>query len=286
MIELTGFASVLRGISVMYWLLAVGAVGLAIWKGKTIRTKALWVGVSIAVFGILPAKAMIERAQRDAYVKDAWAYFKRKCDTESGEKIYKTFTGVESVLVVKPLPPATEKDLFDQFWYGDPYSDSTPWEKRAEHAAGKLVYPNAPIAMQKQGKGLRFVESYVPGGAGRETKRIKVYYEPSVRDYRTESITTFISRFGLQWEDISTPDDRKYWIAGSRLSVIDLSNNTLVAERIGYFIEAGFGSKAGQRRPWLTSKGPTTTCPYSHDWTDRWFILKVFDASSEKHDGK
>src|SRR5262245_21142999 len=105
MLELTGMGSVLRGIGLLYCLLAIGAVGLAIWKGKTRKHKLVWAAIAIAVFGFLPVKELIEQAQRDAYAREAWAYFKKKCATEAGEKIFKTFTGVKSVLVIKPLPP-------------------------------------------------------------------------------------------------------------------------------------------------------------------------------------
>ena len=279
MIELTGFASVLRGISVMYWLLAVGAVGLAIWKGKTIRTKALWVGVSIAVFGILPAKAMIERAQRDAYAKEAWAYFKKKCETEAGEKIYKTFTGVKSVLVVKPLPPASEKDLFDQFWYGDPYSNATPWNMRGVWAAGRLTYDREQSGHND--KGFEFVEIKSETADGVQFQRVTLM--PSSPRYTTFIISQPSSKFGVLWEDISIPEDRKYWVAGSRLRVVDLADNSIVAERIGYLIEAGFGSKSGARRPWLASRGPSTTCPSltNGDYEDRWFILRAVRPERE-----
>ena len=115
MLELSGMGSVLRGIGILYWLLAIGTVGLAIWKGRNWQRKALWAAIAIAAFGFLPAKAMIEQYQRNAYSHEAWAYFRKLCDEKSGEKIYKTFTEVKSVLVLKPLPPATDKDHYDQF---------------------------------------------------------------------------------------------------------------------------------------------------------------------------
>lgn len=285
MLELTGMGSVLRGIGMLYWLLAIGAIAFAIWKGKGRRAKTLWAVGAVAVFGFLPAKQMIEQAQRDAYAREAWAYFKKLCDEKSGEKIYKTYTGVKSVLVVKPLPPATDKDHYDQFWYGDPYSASAT-SMRVDNAAGKLVYPNAPIAMNKSGKGFEFVESYVQRDKTDERTLVRYYYQIGTRDYAQQPIVKSASRFGISWEDISTLQDRKYWVAGSRLRVIDLTDNSIIAERIGYFIEAGFGSKAGQRRPWLTSKGPSTTCPHSHDWSDRWFILKVLKPEEEMSNGK
>jgi hypothetical protein len=287
MLELTGFGSVLRGIGLLYWVLAIGAVFLAIRYGKGTRGKVIWAVVALAAFGYLPGKALIEQHQRDTYAKEAWAYFKKLCDEKSGEKIYKTYTGVKSVLVVKPLPPATEKDLYDQFWYGDPYSDDLPGEDRSDRAAANLV------------GGRQFVTEYSYADSGYGFIELRVEKEGNWNFQRMTPLTAppFVtktgilkpeSRFGISWEDISTPDDRKYWVAGSRLRVLDLTDNSVVAERIGFFIEAGFGSTAGQRRPWQTSRGHNTTCPaiISRDHMNRFFILKVLLPSEGVVNGK
>lgn len=284
MLELTGMDSVLRGIGLLYWLLTIGAISLAIWKGKSLQRKIVWAAVAIAVFGFLPAKMLIEQAQRTAYAREAWAYFKKKCETEAGEKIYKTFTGVKSVLVIKPLPPATEKDLYDQFWYGDPYSDANPY-KRAESAALKLASRTAPVAFQKHGRGYDFVEMR----SGSSDLVTRYFYSQGSRDHGTTTSERPESRFGISWEDISKLEDRKFWVAGSRLRVIDLTDNSIVAERIGYLIETGFGSTAGARRPWQSARGigPNGhSCPDTHDWSDRWFLLKVLKPELENSDGK
>jgi hypothetical protein len=65
---------------------------------------------------------------------------------------------------------------------------------------------------------------------------------------------------------------------------MDLTDNSVVAERIGYLIEAGFGSIAGQRRPWLTARGigPNgRSCPQTDSWSDRLFILKALKPVKE-----
>lgn len=286
MLELTGIASVLRGIGVLYWVLAIGAVALAIWKGKTWQRKTLWAVVAVMVFGFLPAKEIIEQSKRDAYAREAWAYFKKKCDTEAGEKIYKTYTGVKSVFVIKPLPPASERDLSDQFWYGDPYSNATPHELRAESAASKLASQRAPIEFDRLGRGFDFVESVIPGKDRESEKIVKFFYPKEARDHLQEPIDRTVSRFGISWEDISTPETRRYWVAGSRFSVIDFTENKVVAERIGFLIESGFGSRAGGRNPWLTGRGPSTTCPAIRNgsFEDRWFILKVLKPHLETSD--
>lgn len=282
MLELSGLGSVLRGIGILYWLLAIGAISLAIWKGNGWQGKTLWAGVALAVFGYLPGKSLIENAQRQAYAREAWAYFKKKCDTEAGEKIYKTFTGVKSVLVVKPLPPATEKDLFDQFWYGDPYSSATPVPDRGISAAQRLVADWKHRTGAGVQKGLNFVE--IKNESGEGYTRI---HRPVSNDQFSvkEQILQSVSKFGVSWEDISTPEDRKYWVAGSRLRVVDLSDGSVVAERMGFLIEAGFGSTVGQRRPWLAARGfgPNgRSCPQAYDPTDQWFITAVFKQEGEK----
>ena len=284
MLELTGVASILRGISILYWIVAAGALIAVLWWVRHWWGKLIGTLVVIGLFGFFPAKGLIEAKEREAYAREAWAYFKKLCAAKSGEKIYKTFTGVKSVLVVKPLPPAKDKDHYDQFWYGDPYSYPA-FEDRGEGAARRFIGNKILIAQGIEGNGFDFVEIRRPGNKVITHQRLSATAEPPY--YRKlEDIQAPLSRFGVSWEDISAPDDRKYWVAGSRLRVVDLTDSSVVAERIGFYIEAGFGSQAGQRRPWLTSKGPRTTCPESHDYADRWFILKVLQPAGENTDGK
>lgn len=275
MVELTVLGSVLRAIGILYWLLAIGALALCLWKVKSRLGKTLSALAVVALFGWLPAKQAYEAQKRQNYSREAWAYFRKLCDEKSGEKIYKTYTGVKSVLVVKPLPPAREEDLFDQFWYGDPYSNATPWDKRWMSTASILTLNSRrPDRIQK---GFEFIEVKIEDGGTTQYKRITRPPSPD-KVSSLEDIEKPVSRFGISWDDISSPADRAYWVAGSRLRVIDLTDNSVVAERIGFFIEAGFGSKAGGRRPWLTSRGPRTTCPplVGGDYSDQWFLTTVF----------
>ena len=95
-----------------------------------------------------------------------------------------------------------------------------------------------------------------------------------------ENIDQPSSNFGIAWDDVSTVEDRKYWVAASHLRIFDLSDSSIVAERIGYFIEAGFGSRGGARNPWLTSRGPKTTCPQvKSGYEDAWFVSSVLEPT-------
>lgn len=46
-------------------------------------------------------------------------------------------------------------------------------------------------------------------------------------------------RYAVTYDDISTREERDYWIAGSSLKVIDLKTNEVMAERIGYMMDRG-----------------------------------------------
>ena len=278
MLELTGITGILRAASVVYWLFAVALLILIAWKVKQWAYKAIGVAIVVGLFGYQPLRDWQEAEKREAYAREAWSYFKKKCDTESGEKISRTFTDVRSVLVVKPLPPAKPDDEIDQFWYGDPYSSPPHSGRGVSNATALTLNSRRPSGPQK---GLDFVE--IRNDAGDGYLRI---HRPASNDERArkEEIKMPVSKFGVSWEDISTPGDRKYWVAGSRLSIIDLKDGSVVAERIGFLIEPGFGSHGSQRRPWLTGRTPGTTCPpiSGGDYSDNWFVTNVFKQDKEK----
>lgn len=285
MIEFGLVNDVLRGIGFLYWALAIGLLALALWKGKGWQDKLFWAVPVVCFFGYLPVTNYIAQQKHAAYAKEAWTYWKSKCDSLSGEKIFKTFTGVKSVLVVKPLPPASGEDLYDQFWYGDPYSNASSSKDRGTRHAGILLRESLrqTVPPRKQ-IGFQFVELAQRVGPSVKYQRIALTKATDGRvDSKVDDIPQPQSRFGISWEDISKPEDRKYWVAGSRLRVIDLVDNIVIAERVGYFIEAGFGS-GGQRRPWLAGRGPQTTCPPVQDgnYHDQWFITSVLTPSEEK----
>jgi hypothetical protein len=66
-------------------------------------------------------------------------------------------------------------------------------------------------------------------------------------------------RYGITYDDISTHEEREYWIAGSSLKVIDLKTNEVMAERIGYMMDRGQGNTSGGRAPWLLAAD--NACP-------------------------
>ena len=96
-------------------------------------------------------------------------------------------------------------------------------------------------------------------------------------------------RHGVTYDDISTREERDYWIAGSSLKVIDLKTNEVMAERIGYMMDRGQGNTSGGRAPWLLAAdhacpafpagpgGHTYQTDQTHD-----FVVKALKPKLEK----
>ncbi|MCQ8118297.1 hypothetical protein [Methylomonas rosea] len=90
-------------------------------------------------------------------------------------------------------------------------------------------------------------------------------------------------RYGVTYDDLETPEERKMWIAGSALKVIDLETGELLGQRIGYLHDRGGGSAAAYRQPWSFAKTERGwSCPaqrvVGHSKHD--FILKILHPRS------
>lgn len=99
-------------------------------------------------------------------------------------------------------------------------------------------------------------------------------------------IETQPSRYSIVWRDISTDEDRNYWVAGGSLQIVDLSTMELLGERVGYVFESGFGSTAGGRVPWLVAR--RNACPpiLRNYPIDRHFVERVLRPKGIPGDGR
>ncbi|MBI3093244.1 MAG: hypothetical protein HYY97_00055 [Rhodocyclales bacterium] len=231
-----------------------------------------------------------------ARLAKAEALFQERCKT-AGEKIHRTAENVEGVFLKRIRPRGT--NYGDQFAMDDPYGhDSTEDEYIKSFLAGRnsngyLTQPDRAVRY-----GYRYVEVIESenGKRYRYTGRID---QPWLRDKRYgEWVREFVldktpasgsmPRYGVTYDDISTREEREYWIAGSSLKVVDLQTNEVMAERIGYMMDRGQGDRGGGRSPWLLAAN--TACPRfptNANHTDqigqsRNFVEKVLDPVQEK----
>jgi hypothetical protein len=212
------------------------------------------------------AKARLARAE---------AMFKERCKT-AGEKIYRTVDNVEGVFLMKIRPEGLNRG--NQFELDDPYgSDHGGDAYIKSFLRGFYAPPKEPTINTPPRLAYMWIEAIDP----QDGKRYR--YTGGMRDVtRTSSVlmggdgkTTFTSkefvldkasapgpipRYGVTYDDISTREEREYWIAGSSLRVIDLQNNEVIAERIGYMMDRGQGNTSGWRQPWLFAA--RNACPH------------------------
>ena len=150
----------------------------------------------------------------------------------------------------------------DQFRLDDPYGHDSSGETYIKiFFAGFYRTPSTPPPGWTPRLGYRYVEAVDPkdGQRYRYTGRIdqpwlrNKHYGEWVREFVLDKTpaTGQAPRYGVTYDDISTPEERALWIAGSSLRVIDTETNEVIAERIGYMMDRGQGNTSGGRSPWL-----------------------------------
>jgi hypothetical protein len=198
----------------------------------------------------------------------AEAMFQERCK-KAGEKIHKTVENVEGIFLMKLRPQ--RKNFSDQFVMDDPYGKDLAGAGYIQTFL-KGSYQAETIGTPRLGSPPRIGYQYVEVIDSQDGKRYR--YTGSIKEVtHTSSMlvggdgkTTFKTkdfvldrlpapgpapRYGVTYDDISTREEREYWIAGSSLKVVDLKTNEVIAERIGYMMDRGQGNTSGGRSPWL-----------------------------------
>lgn len=286
-IDLTPFGTMVRGIGIFYWAVALAAAAFALWLPKRWLIKLSFAALVLAGF-IYPVAIHVRDRERAtqahrAKLDEAMALFAERCKT-SGEKITRTVENVEGVVWMKWRDEGTNRN--DQFKLDDPYGKDC----EGEYCLVRLLrvtrgVDRSPEDAKKHRGVYRYVESVDPKdgrwyryfgamklpstwSAEQIAKHIREKGEgPPASSYRVdferEPITKPSARFGITWDDISTRQDREHWIAGGSLRVVDLQSNEIIAETIGFMVDRGLGTTAGFASPWFEAQ--QTACPLFAD---------------------
>ena len=239
----------------------------------------------------------------------AMAMFQERCKA-AGEKIRKTVENVEGVYLLKVRPFSI--NYGDQFRLDDPDGadlGGTGYILTFVRGSYQAQTSGVPSPGSPPRLGYLYVEAvddqdgqrYRYTGARRAVRRKEVsapgvQFELKRNPNSDLNIYEFVldknpangpaPRYGVTYDDISTREEREYWIAGSSLRVIDLQTNEVIAERVGYMVDWAQGSQAGGRSPWLLAAN--TACPKfasSHgasaqDYQTLDFVEKVLKPST------
>ena len=294
MLELGVGADIVRGIGTFFWVILAIALLVAFIKPRTTKGKAISVLlVLIGFFGpILPGaiKRYNEQQEAEARYAKAVAVFDERCKG-AGEKVYKRVEKVEGVLLMKirgaeddgtrradplwpdaALPNEYRKDGYIQSFLFWELNTRSPLKKdKILPGRGSLTsYPDETI-----GRGYRFVDVKQPDGT---ILRYRLDESERVGDGKlaAEPIKGQHARYAIDFvNDVDVnPEDRKYWVAGTTITVTDTQTGELIAQRISYSFEPGQGSTANFRSPW----GFAVTCPSKNEMTHgrtRYFVDQI-----------
>jgi len=273
LIELTGFDSLLSIFGLLYWAIAIVALGLALFRPKTRKTRMIATACVVLVFGILPVSGLIrhigstqQAEAKAAHVAKGIERFKAYCQQKAGIKIHRTVEGVEGIYLMKVR---TTGNFNNQYAMTDPYGDDALGDGYIETFLEGRDQKGQFADGAEDIPGYRFVEAIDPkdGKLYRFTAHIE---RPGLTDSNyakdyvrfvldREPIAQRTARYGVTYDDISTTEDRHYWIAGSSLRVVDLETNEVIAERIGYKMDYGQGPDGAARQGWTYARD--NACP-------------------------
>lgn len=277
---------------------------------KRTMIRSLFLG-ALLTLTTLPALAQkpLTAEETKARLQTAEAMFQERCK-KSGEFIHRTAENVEVVLLLKLRE---ETNFSDQYKMDDPYGhDSTGDEYLKSFLYGRNEKGSLIVEGVVASKGYHYVDAIDPkdNQRYRYTGGMKVVGRKDPNAFNVKlaiskdpnydlNIYRFVldrvpapdpaPRYGVTYDDISTKEERDYWIAGSSLKVIDLKTKEVMAERIGYMMDRGQGNNSGGRAAWLMAADHA--CPrfpadpgghtYQTDQT-RKFVEKILKPSQER----
>ena len=269
----------------------VTIIAMAIGFKFTARKNRLWVGLLIAVAVpyscISPLVHELKRDQQKAAEEDAeWrkryepakARFDQLCQN-AGEKIYRTADNVDGILLLKvrgddekyqsnrynPLKDQMWEDAaVESDWFRNGYIDGfLPYTMRNFQSSSGYTYVDV---LQKDNSIIRY------SGDWQITLNHPFHTEPNPK---------FPARYAVTYENDISWENRKHWIAGTTIKIIDTKTNELMAEKTMYaFVpELGYSKYEQNPNPW----GRGQRCPSENSYEQRTatFILKVLFPSSQ-----
>ncbi len=282
-----GVPEFIRGLEWAYLLLCAVLLVLALWWPKSGKAKLVAALLVVALGSVLPvylalgAKKRQEERQpivekEQAQFKAAMARFEERCKT-AGEKIYRTVEDVEGVLLLNVRPESGSKDRADPNWAdaalpdegrGDWYLRSFLfWEHHEDKRNMRGFLNDTPSNLP----GYRFVDVEVDGGM---YERITLAKPLSNALLSKQPLVGKSARYAVGFENFLDPEDRKLWVAGTKVTVTDTVTKEVLAEKTWFSVEPGQGSTAGFRSPWGFAK----TCPSlqgSRKHVTRFFVDQV-----------
>lgn len=285
MLELGVGASILRIVGGLYIATAVVALSVVILYPKRIIVKVLGVGLVLWVFGHDLVDQMLKDRAQQKRLSIAKARIDEFCKS-AGQRIYREVKDVDGIFLLNAR--VEDRTIDEQYRMNDPYHKSYGYGEKyiltfaRGHAARRTNV--AERLDPKDVVGFDFVEVPDPSRAGvlRYTTPMSKWESdnlarngggiiPLVKEHRDKRS----ARYGIEWKDLSTKEDRDYWIAGGLIRVVDMDTGEVLAEDEGYMYDPGQGAKSGGRDPWLMAKWHYSCPQFDRYDSEINFIYKI-----------
>ena len=281
-------------IAMLYWgtmlVCALGSIFLCYKAQPKFLKKYPWLlpapGLVVAALFFLFPKALVWQEERENAEKVAeWrkrydpakARFDQLCQN-AGEKIYRTADNVDGILLLKVRG---DDEKYQNYSY-NPLKDQM-WEDAAINSeAWRAGYINSFFSKAMRSwhnsPGYKYVDVLQKNGSIiRYSGDWGIKYE----DFNQEINPKQPARYAVTYENDISWENRKHWIAGTTIKVIDTQGNQLIAEKTMYVFvpELGYSKFEQNPNPW----GRGVRCPKEDPAQQETsaFIAKVLFPSSQ-----
>ena len=244
-----------NGITKLYLLMYVVLAFLAFRNSTgtkdSLKAFALWAGLWSLPGLLITGLVLVMGYRHKQVVNQAMQVFNERCKT-AGEKIYKTVDNVEGVLLLKVRKrggAGERRGQPDAAVYLHEFSEDAYIKNFLEYEADKSVRYFSSGRHLLWNKittkpGYRFVDAVDPkyGKRYRYTLGGKTGF-----DLEKKETSEPPPPYAITYEDIVDPADRKYWVAGTHIKVLDTRNNEVLGEYIRYVVSK---TQNTANRPW------------------------------------
>ena len=218
-------------------------------------------------------RAKAEEAEWHKHYDPAKAHFDQLCQN-AGEKIYRTADNVDGILLLKvrgddeKYQDNSYNPLKDQMW--EDAAVESEFDREAYIEEFLLPYTSSfpryiyADVLQKNGLVIRYSRQ-------REDQNWVMEQKPTPHPR---------ARYAVTYENDISWENRKHWIAGTTIKIIDTKTNELMAEKTMYaFVPAlGYSELDQNPNPW----GRGMRCPMESEFKQRTvtFAIKVLIPSN------
>lgn len=251
---------------------------LAIWLPRSLQVKGLAVVFVLLFFIGVPYVLSLPSAEQEKMRSDFLARasksktrFEKLCRERAELKIVRTAMGANGIRLMNSLAERA-KDRSDYYWDrdwpdaamagefgGDSFIESFLVQGKVD-AHGTFL-GNYAAEYAGQIPGYKFVDVRQDDGKYKRYRLDFSRHQIVVDDGLLSSDDPRLARYAVEFNNEIDMDAREDWIAGSEISVRDMSNGEIMAVYRKYVRDPGLGDPKIPSTPWFIANRNKNTCP-------------------------